>query len=302
MRYLLSLFAIILLPFWGYSQGDFQRYYQKGTDYFARGIYGKAIDNFKNAEKTATKNYEKNRACKGLADSYKAVSDNIHALDCYEKLLSLYQGENRNIILLNMSDLWNLTGQFAKTIQQLEPMTTKYEELRLNNLSIAYLRSGQEQKAIEIFSQIIERNDSASLAFAMQNKGYALWCVGKNEEAVSLLNAALSKMPDNKNSKYICLGNLAKVSSALGKHNEALKQIGNAILWQEQNLGTGNADYIISVRKKAEILMDKGDSVEATKLFKHFFELSRYYIAQNFAYMSENERINYWHTQKPLLD
>lgn len=296
------LIAILFMPFLAMSQSDFQRHYQKGTDYYSRGIYHKAILSFKNAEKAATKNYEVNRACKGLADSYKAVSDNIHALACYERLLPLYKGENLNVILLNMSDLWNQTGQYDKTIEKLKPMQTKFEEVRLNNLSVAYLRKGMEQEAIEIFGGIISRKDSLTLAGAMQNKGYALWNIGKNAEAALWLDSAVVKYTDNSQSKYICLGNLAKVNSAIGKHDKALEQIDMAIKWQQKNLGISNADYIISLRKKAEILLAKGDSVAATAQFKRFFELERDYIAQNFAYMSENERINYWHTQKPLLD
>lgn len=296
------LIAILFMPFLAMAQSDFQRHYQKGTDYYSRGIYYKAINSFKNAEKAATKNYEINRACKGLADSYKAISDNIHALACYEKLLPLYKGENLNVVLINMSDLWNQTGQYAKTIEKLEPMKTKYEEVKLNNLSVAYLRTAQEQKAIDFFDKIIDSKDSLTLAVAMQNKGYALWNIGNNSEAALWLDSALAKYTDNSKSKYICLGNLAKVNSALGKHDKALEQIDMAIKWQQKKLGTSNADYIISLRKKAEILLAKGDSIAATMQFKQFFELERDYIAQNFAYMSENERINYWHTQKALLD
>ena len=79
MKYILSI-AMVLMPFWCMSQSDFQKNYQMGKENYARGIYNKALENFKNAEKTATKNYEKTQAYKGLADCYKAISDNIHAL------------------------------------------------------------------------------------------------------------------------------------------------------------------------------------------------------------------------------
>ena len=301
MKYLL-LILFLVSPIFGMSQGDYQRHYQKGMKYYSRGIYEKAIICFRNAEKASTKNYEINRACKGLADSYKAVSDNFHALACYERLVPFYKGENLNLLILNMSDLWNQTGQYFKTIEKLESMVTKYEEIRLNNLSVAYLRTGQERRAIDIFSDIISRKDSATLAGALQNKGYAQWSIGNFADAALLLNSAASKYSDRTNNKYICLGNTAIVYSELGNYNKALELIDKAIDWQYNNLGTTNSDFIISLRKKAEILLSKGDSIGATAQFKNFFELERDYVANNFAYMSENERINYWHTQKPLLD
>ncbi len=299
----LIIHTFLLLPLLATAQSNFKKNYDKGMANYGNGLYYKAITNFKDAEAQATKVFEKNRVYKGLADSYKAVSDNVHALVCYEKLEPIYRGENLNALLLNMSDLWLQTGQFSKVIERLEGMkTATFESLRLNNLSVAYLRLGQYEKAVKFFDAVIAKKDTLTYATAMQNKGYALWSMGRFDEALPLLDSASRLYRPTSPVKYMCIGNLAKVCSETGDFTRAISLIDNAIQWQKDNYGEHDADYIISLRKKAEILLAKGDTSVAARQFKVFFGHERDYIAQNFSYMSENERINYWHTQKPLID
>ncbi len=98
------------------------------------------------------------------------------------------------------------------------------------------------------------------------------------------------------------MGNLAKVQAERGNYNAAIHSINNALMWQKENLGENHFDYIISLRKKAEILLAAKKTGDAVKQFKVYFYKEREYIASNFAYMTENERLNFWYSQKPLVD
>ncbi len=60
-------------------------------------------------------------------------------------------------------------------------------------------------------------------------------------------------------------------------------------------------DYIILVRKKAEILLQDGKKQEAAQAFKEYFTLEKQYVSDNFLCMTETERQNFWSTHSPLL-
>ncbi len=248
--------------------------------------------------------FEKNRVYQSLANNYKAIADYHHAIWYYQKLLPIYKGANQQRVLLNLSDLWLLTGQYSKVIDNLKDMQQSPDELvRLTNLSAAYLRLGRQPEAIAMLNNILQSaTDSAKLRIALQNKGYTLWSMERYAEADTVLKTALELFDANDTKRYICLANLAKVQAANGKFDIAVNNIDQAISWQLKNLGNKHLDYIISVRKKAEILQMAGKMGNATKSFKLYFQNERNYIADNFAYMTENERLNFWHSQKPLID
>ena len=63
----------------------------------------------------------------------------------------------------------------------------------------------------------------------------------------------------------------------------------------------GHPDYIISLRKKAEILLKKGEREEALRLFRSFYKAELDYVKRNFVGMTEQNRLDFWKKEKPLL-
>lgn len=282
---------------------DFQKFYSLGNEYAQKGNYQKAINNFKKAEKAAEKKYEKNRVYKALADNYYAISEYTNAITYYEKLLKIYNDEDKKIILLNLSELWVLTGQYQKVIDNLRYMQNCPDEtVRLNNLSAAYFRLGKSNDAISFLDSVLTNKQLPNYKIALQNKGYIYWRLHKNQEAEKILEEAVMLFDSRDGGKYICLANLALVKSENGKHDDALKYINSAVEWQKEHLGKRNQDYIISLRKKAEILFKAGKTADAATHFKEFFYAEKEYIARNFMYMTEQERLNFWHTVKFQID
>ena len=285
------------------AQSDFQKHFTSGQTAAQRGLYAKAVNIYQKAEKKANRNFEKSRVWQALADSYRQMSDYTHAIDYYTKLLNIYNGENRKKIILNLSDLWFLTGQYQKIIDNLLPMQNAPDEtIRLNNIALAYIRLGKYDEGMSFLDSVLRNKQSANYKIALQNKGYLLWNLNKFHEADSLLQMAVEMFDLADPNRYICLANFAKVQAETGEYTKAEDNIETAIQWQKSHLGEKHLDYIISLRKKAEILRASGKTGDASRSFKTYFYKEREYVAQNFAYMTENERLNFWHSQKPLID
>ena len=282
---------------------DFQKQMTTGKEYSRKGLFEKAIASYKKAEKAATRKYEKNIVYQALADNYNRISDYNHAMDYYLKLNTIYNGENQKRTLLNLSDLWLLTGQYQKIIDNLSNMSNCPDETkRLANLSSAYCRLNRENDALSVLDNVLKDRNSRYYKIALHNKGYILWQIKRYEAAEKCLDSAVALYADDDERKYICQGNLAIVKSELKKHVEAENLIKHVLDWQKKNIGETHLDYIISLRKKAEILYAAGNTIDATIECKNFFSLERNYMCKYFPYMTENERLCFWHGQKKFID
>lgn len=92
------------------------------------------------------------------------------------------------------------------------------------------------------------------------------------------------------------MANLAVVEAELKLYEEALCHIDSVLAWQggQPSIGTGHPDYIISLRKKAEILLKKGEREEALHLFRSFYKAELDYVKRNFVGMTEQNRLDFW--------
>ena len=269
-----------------------------------QGDYESAIRWYRQAEPINLS--QSRRLYEALARSYKYIGNYTEAIRYNTLLLGMQRGANRERVLLNLSGLWLLSGQYEEVIAHLEGLhfaEDDAESTRLVNLSSAYLRMNRPHDALRLLEQALQSSPSEAGIYrtALQNKGYVEWATGQYEDARKSLAQAVRLYPDDRADRYVCLANLAVVEAECGNHEEALQQIDAALRWQRAHLGDEHPDYLVSLRKKAEILLKQSDLPSAVRLFKEYFHKERSYILRNFAYMTEGERQNFWAAHAPLL-
>ena len=255
MKKLLVIFIFFqFISINSFSQSNFQTLLKNGQDAEYAKLYFKAISIYKRAENQATKTFEKNRVYKALARNYISISEYSKALEYYNKLLNTTNGQTRKAIILNISDIQILLGQYQNAIDNLIGMNDAPDEtIRLNNLAAAYSRLGKFNEAIVILDSALNKNTTSNHKIALQNKGYIFWQMGKVEKADSTLQAAIKLFDLNDAKRYICLANLAVVQAEKKDYTQAIKNIDESIDWQKKKLGEKHFDYITSLRKKAQI-------------------------------------------------
>lgn len=309
----LTIIILLLASICLNAQNSYNSLFQYGESYRTKGLYQNALPYYEKAETLVKTNSHKLTLWRVMAESYKEVADYNKSRSYYERILDTFKEfPYKNDVLLNLSDLYILTGSYDTAINLLSDLSLKKgEEKRLINLSNAYAQTGNTDKALVLLDTAINKHVAAKdsiFRIATQNKGYILWSIKRYQEAFTQLNTALSLYSDNDVDRYLCLGNLAIVESELGDSakeqsyfKKALAHIDEAISWQQTHIGNTHPDYIISLRKKAEILLKMKALPEATTQFKIYFEKEKDYIISNFAYMTEQERINFWNTKKKVL-
>lgn len=276
--------------------------FDKGKQCQEMGLYEEAIEWYSKVKPINL--IQKRKLYEPLAQCYKLAGNYTQAIRWNERLLELVRGENLEKVLLNLSGLWLLTGEYQKVIDALEEKTFSVgEEIKIINLSSAYMRLNNPEKALALLDDVLETSlaDTSVYRSAIQNKGYILWVENRFAEAESALSTAYAMYSDEKSDKYVCAGNLAVVEAELQDFDKALLYIGQALEWQKVHLGKSHPDYLVSLRKKAEILLKKGNISESVSWFKKYFEGEKDYVLANFAFMTEDERLNFWNVHNRLL-
>ncbi len=249
-------------------------------------------------------------ACSNAAICYKEIGEYDKAKDFYLRSIALAEGSDRDRNIYHYTNFLLLVGGYQKAIDMLTEISgAEYEFQKLLNLSNAYFRRGDDgdvDKALSLLNEYITThspNDS-NYPTALQNKGYIYWHIGRQDSAKIHLHEALSLLPEDKRDHYITLANLAVVEAELRDFRRALKDIDRVIEWQARNpeMGKDHPDYIISLRKKAEILLMMGKREEALNVFRTYFSKEREKMVSTFKEKGENEYLlNYWCAKKPLI-
>lgn len=308
MRIALSL-ILLCLATRGLSQTPIA-HYQKGDTLVARGLYDAAIQELKLAENGEGKLLRNRRQqlYGRLAYAHQQLGDYRKALGYYEKQLEMIGASSPSYsnILLNMTDLYLLMGEYQKVVNVLDKLQGDNAKKTINMAS-ALCHMGKTGDALKLLDDVATRTASCATATmrrtnvaALQNKAFVLDMTGRHAEAHRLMEAVLPRL-ETKEEYYQALGNFALMESALGKRDEALRHISQCIAWQKARLGNNHDDVAISTRKKAEILMAAGKTAEAETVFKEFFGIERQNIEKNFVFMTEKQRRDYWNSKKDLI-
>lgn len=278
----------------------------RGDSLKNEGDYEKAVELYQEGRDMIQK--------KGLRDSnsyvvrimnssafcYRMQGEYRKALSCFEYLDHLHILDVRG--KLNLSNIYLLLGFYQKTIDLLESFSdTIGESTRILNLASAYAYLGKPEKALGLMRSfdngLLDNNQKTTFC---SNKGFMELSLGEFEPSCRSLITALSLLgecPD----RYVVMANLALAESEMGEGTKALLHIDSCLVWQEKHLGINHPDYAISIRKKAEILLKKGDKHQAVILFQEYFRLEKEYVRKNFAFMTEKQRQDFWQSRKDLV-
>lgn len=240
------------------------------------------------------------------AGCYKQLADYRQALADYGQAEALADTpELKNRILFNKTGVLLQTGRYEEVVDLLAGMEFAEEQQegkRLANLAVAYAYMGDWEQGIRLLEQVPEdRCGKETRATLLQNKGFIKWEMRDYRGAYEDLKQASLALQGERH--YLTLANLAVVEAELKLYEEALCHIDSVLAWQggQRSIGTGHPDYIISLRKKAEILLKKGERKEALRLFRSFYKAELDYVKRNFVGMTEQNRLDFWKKEKPLL-
>lgn len=244
-----------------------------------------------------------------LGVCYKNLGEYAKAEGCLEKSLNLARPKNRDAIRINLSNLYLISGGYQKAIDCLNQIADyKFLYKKLLNLSHAYFRRNEEgdaNKAIELIEECLTKIDTLtnreSYYLALQNRGYIYWELDSLNRASEDLETALKHINSDKGLFYIVLANLAMIKASNADFISALTHIDRVLAWQEKHLGSLHPDYIISLRKKAEILMMMKKKKEAKEAFRKYYEAEKSFILKTFPKLTEQRRLDFWAAKKPLL-
>ena len=229
-----------------------------------------------------------------------------YASNLYNKALKLrpLNDNSQYLLLNNFCELYLRRGMYSHAKEILGVLVPSSHEQRFayySNLSSYYLYVNQldsAKKTLTYLSQIaVSEEEKSNVAL---NLSYLYFQQGNYKVSYDILYEELNTEKDN-NRKYIMLSHKAVVESHLGYIQDAIKDIDSCLTWQKKNLGTSHQDYIISLRKKAEILKEGGDYANAATIIMQYIKAEKKYATQNFAYFSEQQRLDYWHNKKQLL-
>lgn len=228
-----------------------------------------------------------------------------YASDIYDEALSLYPLSNNSRFLLeiNSCELHLRRGMYSSAKQILDRLTpnTNQRFIYYSHLSSYYLYVNQLDSAKQILQsleKIASTNEERSIVASnlaylyLQQKDYSLSYAILAKELRSIANSRR---------KYILLSHKAIVESHLGLFPNAIIDIDSCLNWQKTNLGIYHQDYIISLRKKAEILQKGGYYSKAATFFMKYINAEKKYAIQNFAFFNEQQRLDYWYNKKQLI-
>lgn len=249
----------------------------------------------------------------GRAFCYKKQAQYSLALADYDKAINLtaFTHDNKDMYSLyaNKSDLliqmaaYDDAELFLKSIPS-DIKDSKIQLVKAANLSAIYLYQGKAEQCIELLDSIIPLiTDKKERRIAYQNRAIAYTTI-TNPNYVRAINdycKALSLAFDKDDSFYIILSNKAMANAHIGKFEEALYDMQQSLNWFRDKYGKGHPDFIMSLRKLAEIYYLMNNFSKSLNVYQDYFEAESSFVLSNFMTMTEQNRLDFWRKEKSLL-
>lgn len=246
-----------------------------------------------------------------FAECQKVFGDYRKALDLYSRLYEvvyrIHHQDQWDVYRINLADCYLYTGEYEAARELIDGIQTAdhlYEKaLYRSNLQFREGKLSEAKSTLD--SLLLEMNDSTSAkyAIALQNRGYICWQIDSlQESAYKDLTKALTLLESKDDAYYWVLSNIAILQAKSGEIKESLSNIEDCVKYfKDKSKRRILTDYIIVLRKKAEILLEIHEYSKAVEAFKRYYEYENLFVMENFSAMSEQQRLDFWKKEKPLI-
>src|SRR6266852_1226738 len=292
--------------------------------YYAQGKYAEAEPLYRRAlairEKALGPEHpDVAQSLNNLAELYRVQGKYAEAEPLYRRALALYEkalGPDHPDVansLNNLAQLYDEQGKYAEA----EPLYRRALAIRekaqgsehphvataLNNLAVLYREHGKFAEAEPLYRRALAIREKAlgpehaDVAQSLNNLAELYRVQGKYPEAGPLYRRALAIWekalgPDHPD-VATALNNLAGLYRAQGKYAEAEPLYRRSLAILEKALGPGHPDVASSLNNLAVLYEAQGKYVEAQPLFDRGLQNLSTQFEQQFAYMSEKERLGF---------
>ena len=302
MKRILLLF-LLLFALKGFSQNRFPVLKARGDSLMSLHRYADALTCYEQAERIGARKIFMTTLYTDMARCYDAVGRFSEERRCYERLSSIVPDRALNAV--KMAEVQMRTGQYADVLQNLSDLTSdsRYDDERLTLMASAAFRLEKVKEAMAWLDSLAAIHADAKDEVywnSLHNKACMLSHEGKHHEAAGIMKDVAAHYHADSPRRAVCLGNLAWTEAQIGDRS-ALTHIEEALQLMDRTVGKESHDYTILLRKKAEILLLLDGKEAALKPFKDFFESEKSYITAHFAFLTEQERRNFWKREQPLI-
>ncbi len=247
-----------------------------------------------------------------MARQLRSNNDEPAAIRVYEQALSdtyLTSDQHANLAI-ELAALYNKQLLYKSSYELLQryPFSDKQKQAWRWTMRLAQteLYRKHYREALSLFNSLAssypELMNGAELP---ANRGFAYMALGQLDKAMEDIEMAIANSgksrTKSKEQSYQLLSLLAVLNMQRGDYPKAFNDINEAMRLAEKANGTAHHDYLVLLRKRAEIALACNDRESATADFTHYWQGERDYICRNFAHMSEQQRLDYWANRKPLV-
>ena len=229
-----------------------------------------------------------------------------YASDLYHEALELYPiNENSEFLLkINLCELYLRRGMYSfakRLLDALTPTVHRQKFVYYSHLASYYLYVDDLDSAkntlMHLQQTALAKDEKLNVASLLS---YLYLQQGDYVSSYDIIDKLLPDAGDER-SMYVLLSHKAVLESFLNRFDAAVRDIDTCLQWQKTHLGEHHQDYIINLRKKAEILQRANQLDQANEMYKSYIESEKKYAIEHFIVCSEQQRLDYWKNKKPLI-
>lgn len=286
---------------------------KESQEALARNDFKKALSLADSVITNSNNSLSKLEALQLCASAYAGLGQPAKADEAFQEVMEqskLLLGDDSDghlNALFNYAQFLNRTGRYEESLRIIDSVEVPNEgeyAANLNGLKASTLMwLGKYDEALVLLDSLVKSVRPAGetdllLGVLLQNRGFLKSRIKNKTGAINDYKEALTYL-SGKN-KAATLANLALEQARNQEYSEALENVEKAID-SLKDYGDTDEDYVIAIRKKAEILQMSGKEKEAADVIETFFNLERNRLETILPTLSPQARLDYWTKEKPLL-